>query len=174
MFGLAELRADGVLVRISIDRRKQIIFCQVQGGFGGGSRGIKLRRACATYFPGRVSHAVESIGPEPLRYFYTYACEKCRQKLDFDQSGQERLEGEVRNLNNAESLWAMQSDIGEFVWVEASKGYNVRARCLFDRKHRGAAEMKLGIAEIDSGIHYTLHWHLQAEIYKLCQKTPGF
>ena len=51
------------------------------------------------------------------------------------------------------------------LWIEASKGFRVRARRLFSQQYGHAKDLKLGVAEIDPGIHYTLHTHEQGEIY---------
>jgi mannose-6-phosphate isomerase-like protein (cupin superfamily) len=166
IFGLAELPPGG---RLPLHIHKQAETDYILSGHGRvslGSRNVELGPSAATYFPGDAAHAIEALGPEPLCYIYTYACDKLGQKIDSQRVEEKKVaQSEVRNWNNADSRWAMQAEIGELIWIEASKGYHVRARRLFDQRHGNAAEMKLGIAEIDPGIHYTLHYHLQPEIY---------
>ena len=166
VFGLAELLPGGSLPLHTHRQSETDYILSGQGRFRLGSRSVELGPASATYFPGHVAHAIEAEGPAPLRYIFTYACEKLGQSIDTQQVDEEGvIQSEVRNWNNADSRWAMRAEIGELIWIEASKGYHVRARRLFDQRHGNAREMKLGIAEIDPGIHYTLHYHLQPEIY---------
>ena len=131
-----------------------------------GMRSVELGPGSATYFQERAPHSIESLGHEPLRYIFTYACEKLGHHIDLEFAHEKSgALHEIRNWNNAETRWAMREEIGELIWIEASKGYKVRARRLFSQTHGNAREMKLGIAEIDPGIHYSLHYHIQPEIY---------
>jgi len=166
VFGLAELLPGRSSPLHTHKQAETDYILSGQGRVCRGSRSIELGPASAMYFPGDVPHAIEAEGSAPLSYIYTYACEKLGQKIDFQQlEGKGVIQNDVRNWNNADSRWATRAEIGELIWIEASKGYHVRARRLFDQRHGNAKEMKLGIAEIDPGIHYTLHYHLQPEIY---------
>jgi mannose-6-phosphate isomerase-like protein (cupin superfamily) len=166
IFGLAELPPDGKLLPHSHRQAETDYILSGSGKFRLGTRSIEVGPTSGVYFPGGTPHSIETLGSESLRYLYTYACEKHGHSIDVELvKGESRTYGEMRNWNNADTRWAMREEIGELVWVEASKGYRVRARRLFDHKHGNAQEMKLGIAEMDPGIHYTLHYHLQPEIY---------
>lgn len=166
IFGLAELPPTGKLPLHSHRQAETDYILSGSGKFGLGTRGIEVGPASGVYYPEKTPHSIETLGSEPLRYLYTYACEKNGPVIDVELvEGKRAAYGEVRNWNNADTRWAMREEIGELVWVEASKGYRVRARRLFDHKHGNAQEMKLGVAEIDPGIHYTLHYHLWPEIY---------
>ena len=131
-----------------------------------GSRSVELGPASAAYFFEKIPHSIEALESEPLSYLYTYACERLSHKIDLKLAVMEDgSEVDIRNWNNADTRWAVCQHIGEVIWVEASKGFKVRARLLFDQTRGNAQEMKVGIAEIDPGVHYTLHYHDQPEIY---------
>jgi mannose-6-phosphate isomerase-like protein (cupin superfamily) len=166
VFGLAELPPDGELP-LHLHRQAETDYIlSGKGRVRMGPRSVELGPASAVYCQGGAPHSITAVGPEPLRYIFTYACEKLGHRIDLEFA-HENAEawGDIRNWNNAETRWAMQEEIGDLIWIEASKGYKVRARRLFAQKHGNAQEMKSGVAEIDPGIHYTLHYHIQPEIY---------
>ena len=166
IFGLAELPVGG---RLPLHRHRQAETDYILSGKGMirlGARSVELGPASAVYFLGKAPHSIESSGSKPLRYIYTYACEKLGHTIDMEpaEEGAEN-QGDIRNWNNANSRWAIRDEIEEWIWIEASKGFRVRGRVLFDKEHGNAQEMLVGTAEIDPGIHYTLHYHEPPEIY---------
>lgn len=166
IFGLAELPPGGELPLHTHRQAETNYILSGKGRVRMGPRSVELGPASAIYFQGKAPHSIEAFGPAPLRYIFTYACEKLGHKIDLEPAREKTGAWEdVRNWNNADTRWAMREDIGELIWIEASKGYRVRARRLFAQGHGNAQEMKLGVAEIDPGIHYTLHYHIQPEIY---------
>jgi len=166
IFGLAELPPGGKLPLHTHRQAETDYILSGKGRICLGSRSVELGSSSAVYFSGQAPHSFEAIGSEPLRYIYTYACEKLGHEIEMKLVGEKIEMGpEVRNWNNANTRWAMREEVGELLWVEASKGYRVRARRLFSDKYGNAAEMRLGIGETDPGIHYTLHYHIQPEVY---------
>jgi mannose-6-phosphate isomerase-like protein (cupin superfamily) len=126
-------------------------------------RGVELGPESGVYFPAKTPHSIEVLGFEPLRYVYTYACEKLGQTVDMKV-----VEGKATGVdlpNVGSTRWALREEIEPWMAVESSKGMKIRAHRLFDSQRGSSHEMIAGIGVIDPGIHYSLHYHDQPEIY---------
>jgi mannose-6-phosphate isomerase-like protein (cupin superfamily) len=124
-----------------------------------GATDVELGERAAMYVPPGVPRAVRALGPEPLRYTYTFACE-CRG----DTIAIERVDPtSAAATAPAPPTWMHWDDTEPWAPVEPSKGLRVRYKRVMDRAR--PAELIAGIGDIDPGTHYTRHFHDQAEIY---------
>ena len=167
IFGLAELPPGG---RLPFHRHIQTETDYILSGRARirlGLRSVEVGSSSAVYFLGKAPHSIETLGSEPLRYIYAYACEKLGHQIDlehFEENNQ--IPADIENwIEGTYRRWAIREEVGELFSIEPSKGYKVRGMRLFDQQHGDAHEMKVGTFQIDPGIHYSLHYHDQPEIY---------
>ena len=168
VFGVAELPPGG---KLPLHTHPQAETDYILSGHGririGPLKSVGLGPASAVYLIGEAPHSIESFGPEPLRYLYTYACEKLGHTIELKliDEGTE-IRADIQDwIKSTRKRWVMHEEIGELLCFEPSKGYKVRGRRLFSLQHANAREMKVGMFEMDPGIHYTLHYHDQPEIF---------
>lgn len=55
-------------------------------------------------------------------------------KIQLGMHWQAETQADMRNWNNAGARRAIREEIGDWIWVEASKGYRERAKLLFDQR----------------------------------------
>lgn len=163
-FGFAELNPGG---RLSLHIHQQAETDFILSGRARvrlGMRSVELGPASAVYFPGKKPHSIETLGTEPLRYIFTYACEKLGPALDWELAD-ERIAAQVNIRNMDKSRWAINEEFEGWLPWEPSKGFKMRYKILFDQEHGNCQEMVVGTCELDPGVHYSLHFHDQPEIY---------
>jgi len=130
-----------------------------------GKRKVELESHSAVYFPSKAPHSIESIGEEPLCYIYTYACEKLGNNIEMELAS-EKMADQVDILNNPKTRWAVAEEFEPWFFWEPSKGSKgISMRKLFNFEYGNCREMAVGTFMLPSGIHYTLHYHDQPEIY---------
>ncbi|MBW2618139.1 MAG: cupin domain-containing protein [Deltaproteobacteria bacterium] len=169
--GLAELEVGG---KIPLHKTGQALTGYILAGSARlrlGARRVELDPLSVFYFPAGAPWAIEALGPERLRYFYTYACEKLDAPVRWEAASEEEAARlDIVNLPGP-NLWAQSEDYERWSFGEPSKGRRMRTRYLFGEKYFSSQsepiqkEMHVGVAELDPPIHYTLHYHTQPEIY---------
>jgi mannose-6-phosphate isomerase-like protein (cupin superfamily) len=164
IFGLAELPVGGVLPLHAHQQAETDYILSGKARFRLGLRSLESGPRSALYFPCGAPHSIENLGSEPFRYIYTYACEALGQPVDSKLVDQTTA-NQVDIVNKGNKRWAIREEVEPWYASEVSKGLAHRIRDLFDIQHGGTQEMLVGIAELDPGIHYTLHYHEQPEIY---------
>jgi len=116
---------------------------------------VDLSEGSCVYYPPGAARSIESAGPGPLRYSYTFATERLGQAIDVRPVAEQGLSGE--------RTWLTWEETENWVPVEDSKGLRIRVKRLMDRTR--LVEVIAGIGELDPGVHYTRHFHDQPEIY---------
>lgn len=164
LFGLAELPAGRRLLLHTHQQAETDYILSGKAMARLGAWSVELGPSSALYFPGGRPHSIETLGSEPLRYICTYACEKLGHEINLEFA-EEATAKQLIIRNKVDTRWAIREEIEPFGSTEPSKGFRVRTRHLFDQKLGHAQDMMVGIGEIDPGIHYTLHYHDQPEIY---------
>ena len=164
IFGLAELPAGGKLPLHTHQQAETDYILSGKARIRLGSRSVESTPTSALYFPGKQPHSIEALGSDPLRYIYTYACEKLGHQVDLEFADEEAAL-QVDIVNKGNTRWAIREECEEWICVEPSKGFGIRVRRLFDNERGNTHEMAVGMGENDPGTHYTLHYHEQPEIY---------
>jgi mannose-6-phosphate isomerase-like protein (cupin superfamily) len=164
VFGLAELSAGERLPLHTHSQAETDFILSGNARVRLGIRSVELGPASAVYFLGKKPHSIETLGSEPLRYIFTYACEKLGHTLNWELAD-ERIAALVNIRNMDKSRWAISEEFEEWLPWEPSKGFKMRYKILFDQEHGNCQEMVWGTCELDPGVHYTLHYHDQPEIY---------
>ncbi|HXJ83246.1 MAG TPA: cupin domain-containing protein [Candidatus Methylomirabilis sp.] len=155
IFGLAELPA-GAAVPLHATRQAEvdhILSGRARVRMAGTV--VDLSEGSCVYHPPGSARAIESVGPEPLRYSYTFATERLGQTIDPTPV--------AKPAPASDKTWLSWDETESWVSVEASKGLRIRVKRLMDRGQR--REVIAGIGELDPGVHYTRHFHDQPEIY---------
>jgi len=116
---------------------------------------VDLSEGSCIYHPPDAPRSIESAGPKPLRYSFTFATEQLGQVIGPEPA---TSPGPPR-----EKTWLTWEETEDWVPVETSKGLRIRIKRLMDSGRR--AEVIAGIGELDPGVHYTRHYHDQPEIY---------
>jgi mannose-6-phosphate isomerase-like protein (cupin superfamily) len=159
LFGLAELDA-GQRAPLHTHRHAKIDYVLAgRGRYRVGPEAVELGAGACVYLPGGLPHAVEALGPEPFRYAYTYACERLGH-------GVEWLAADETAASQAplpHRTWMRWEDTAAWQPLEPVKGLRGRFRRVMDPARQ--LELIAGIAEVDSGTHYTRHYHDQPELY---------
>ena len=159
VFGLREL-APGATLGLHATGQAELDFVlrgRARVRIGGGE--AELGERASVYVPPGMPRAVEALGPGPLRYAYTYACERLGHAIEWtpvDPAGPEARAAPPKT-------WMGWEETEPWAPVEAAKGLRVRYKRVMDRARR--VEMIAGIGDIDPGTHYTRHFHDQPEIY---------
>ena len=155
VFGLAEL-PPGASVPLHATRQAEVDHILTgRARMRTAGAVVDLSGGSCVYHPPGAPRSIESAGPEPLRYSYTFATERLGQVIDprpVTEQGTSR-----------EKTWLTWEETEDWVPVETSKGLRIRIKRLMDRGRR--VEVIAGIGELDPGVHYTRHFHDQPEIY---------
>ncbi len=128
-----------------------------------GVRTVTVGPASAYYFPAGAPRSIEALGPGSLCYFCTYACERLGEPVELEPATEEEA-AKFDIMNLPDQRWALSEDFETWVNGEPTKGAALRCRYLFDNRF-GQQEMMVGVGELDPGVHYSLHYHIQPEIY---------
>jgi mannose-6-phosphate isomerase-like protein (cupin superfamily) len=159
VFGLRELAA-GTALGLHATRQAELVFVlDGRARLQVGGAEVELAARGSAYFPPGMPRLVQAQGPAPLRYAFTYACERLGHQVDrrpVDPSS--RAAGAV-----PPRTWMGWDEAEPWAPVEATKGLRARYRRVTDRARR--VEMIAGVGEIDPDTHYTRHFHDQPEIY---------
>lgn len=130
-----------------------------------GKRRVELGADSAAYFPPGKPHSYEVIGKEPLRFVYTFACEKLGQKIK-NEPADEKTAEEVDIVNMWNTRWAVADDFEPWQLWEPSKGQRgMTWKTLFDADRGNCNAMLFGTCFLPPGCRYSLHLHEQPEIY---------
>jgi len=163
IFGLAELPADGTL---PLHTHRNDITMYILAGKAKarlGARAAELEPFSGMYFPAQKPHSIQSLGPDPLSYLYTYVCEEQPQTIDWELADEEAA-SRVIIENKPETRWAVHEEFEKWEFWEPSKGSRLRYRTLFDDEH-GKTKEGAAIYSVAPDTHYTRHFHGDAEIY---------
>jgi mannose-6-phosphate isomerase-like protein (cupin superfamily) len=159
VFGIAELPA-GRRLPLHAHRQAQLdYFLSGRARVRLGPRTVELGAGGCIYYPPEIPHALESLGRDPLRYAYTYASERVGKLVECAPASEEAAARAVVPW----PTWMSWEETEDWLPIEPTKGLRVRYRRVMDRERE--VELIAGVAEIDPGIHYTLHYHDQPEIY---------
>ena len=164
IFGIAELDPGDELPLHQQSQAETLYFLSGEAQVRLGARKVEVGPASAAYFPSLIPHAIKSLGPDPLVYLYTYSTSQAGQEINSKPITEEDA-NRFDILNLPDTRWAVSEDFESWVSCEPTKGDGVRVRFLFDETRGKHAEMQVGIGEIGSNIHYTLHYHAMPEIY---------
>lgn len=165
IFGYAELNSGEKLHLHTHQQAETGFILSGRANVRLGKRKVELEPASAVYFPSTAPHSIEALGPEPFRYIYTYACEKLGHNVEMKLANEEAAD-RVDILNNPKTRWAVAEEFEPWSPWEPSKGFKgICARRLFNLEYGNCQEMTVGIFRLSPGVHYTLHYHDQPEIY---------
>jgi mannose-6-phosphate isomerase-like protein (cupin superfamily) len=115
------------------------------------------------YFPAKKPHSIESLGPDPLSYLYTYVCAEKPKTIDWELSD-EKAASRLIIENKSDTRWAINEEFEKWEYWEPSKGSRLRYKILFDKKHGNTGE-GVAIYSVAPNTHYTRHFHGDPEIY---------
>lgn len=163
IFGVAELPVKGK-IPLHIHRNDYTIYilagsAKVQLGV----RALEIEPCSAAYFPAQKPFSIESLGPEPLRYLYTYVCEEEPQRIDWTMSSESVAVSFVIE-NNPLTRWALHEEFEKWQYWEPTKGSRLRYRILFDQEH-GNTCLGVSIYSVGPHTHYTRHFHNDPMLY---------
>ena len=163
IFGVAEIPAHG---KLPLHTHRNDITIYIFSGKAKvklGARAVELEPFSSAYFPARKPHSIESLGPEPLSYLYTYVCEEEPQTIDWELAD-EKAASRLIIENKPDTRWAINEEFEKWEYWEPSKGSRLRYRTLFDDEHGNTRE-GVAIYSVAPNTHYTRHFHGDPEIY---------
>lgn len=163
LFGVAELPAKG---KIPLHTHRNDFTIYILAGNAKvqlGARSVELEPCSAAYFPAKKPHSIESLGPKPLSYLYTYVCEENPQEIDWELSN-EAIAAKFVIENKPHTRWALHEEFEKWGYWEPSKGSRLRYRSLFDQDH-GNTRLGVSIYSVGPHTHYTRHFHSDPMIY---------
>ena len=163
IFGLAELPVNGILPLHTHRNDITIYILSGKAKVQLGARAVELEPFSGAYFPAQKPHMIESLGPAPMNYLYTYLCAEEPQTIDWELSD-ERAASRVVIENKSDARWAINEEFEKWEYWEPSKGSRLRYKVLFDQKH-GNARQGVAIYSVAPNTHYTRHFHEDPEIY---------
>jgi mannose-6-phosphate isomerase-like protein (cupin superfamily) len=159
LFGLAELDAGGRSPLHAHRHAKIDYLLAGRARYRVGPEEAELGPGACIYLPGGVPHAAEALGAEPLRYAYTYACERLGHEVQWLAAD----EPAARRAALPYRTWMRWDETAEWQPLEPAKGLSGRYKRVMDPTRH--VELIAGIADVDAGIHYTRHYHDQPELY---------
>lgn len=163
IFGIAELPAKGKIPLHSHPNDFTIYILEGNAKVQLGARAIELEPRSAAYFPAHKPYSIESLGPENLRYLYTYICDDEPQRIDWTLSSETEASSFITE-NKRLTRWALHEEFEKWESWEPSKGSRLRSRILFDQE-RGNTKLGVSIYNVDPRTHYTRHFHSDPMIY---------
>ena len=163
IFGVAELPAKGKIPLHTHPNDFTIYILEGNAKVQLGARAIELESRSAAYFPAHKPYSIESLGPEHLRYLYTYVCEEEPQRIDWTMSSEDIAASFVIE-NRPLTRWALHEEFEKWAYWEPSKGSRLRYRTLFDQVH-GQTRVGVSIYSVGPHTHYTRHFHSDPIIY---------
>jgi mannose-6-phosphate isomerase-like protein (cupin superfamily) len=113
IFGVAELPADG---KLPLHTHRNDITIYILSGNANvrlGARAVELEPFSGAYFFARKPHSIESRGPEPLRYLYTYVCVETPQTIDWELADEQAASGVIIE-NKPDTRWAVNEELCYF------------------------------------------------------------
>jgi len=163
IFGAAELPADGRFP-FHVHQNDMIIYIlSGQAKVQLGARSVEVEPFSGVYFPAGKPHVITALGTEPLKYIYTYVCEKTHQTIDWELAD-ENTAAQVIIENKPDTRWAIHEEFEKWEFWEPSKGSRLRYKTLFDNE-RGNTQKGVAIFDVAPNTHYTRHFHGTPEIY---------
>jgi mannose-6-phosphate isomerase-like protein (cupin superfamily) len=154
-FGLAELPPGATLPRHATRQAEIDLVLSGRAHLRSGEHSAELTGRACVYFPPGAPRALEALGPEPLRYAYTFATERLGGAIERRfASGPEPATG---------AAWVHWDRAMDWAPVEPSKGLRIRVKRLLEATRR--LPMIAGVFDLDAPIHYTRHFHDQPEVY---------
>jgi mannose-6-phosphate isomerase-like protein (cupin superfamily) len=165
VFGYAEIDAGN---KMPIHRHKHtetILIISGSAKIRAGNRNVEVGPMTGAQFPAGLPHRIEPIGLEKLCYIYTYACDELDQTIEtilVDEVESSKINME----NDPKDRWVVTEDFEAWEPVEPSKGLKgMCVRFMFGVGKGKSDEMMAGTCRLGAGIHYTLHYHDQPEIF---------
>jgi quercetin dioxygenase-like cupin family protein len=149
VFGLVEARPGA---RVPFHAHRQAETDYVVAGSATlrtSGRTVDVRQGSCLYFAPGAPHELEVVGADPLVYLRTFACERIGPPVQA-----------IAVADGPEPLMTTERDV-DWRSVEPSKGMRIRVQRLLDH----GVEVMAGVGELDSGVHYTRHYHDQPELY---------
>ena len=160
IFGVAEIPAHGKLPFHTHRNDITIYIFSGKARVQLGARAVELEPFSAAYFPSKKPHAIESLGPEPLSYLYTYVCEEEPQVIDWELAD-EKAASQLIIENKTDTRWAINEEFERWAYWEPSKGSRLRYRIL----------LTANMATLGKGLLY-ITWLLTLIIRVISTGTP--